>query len=75
MVNALGYYLTRAGETVQITRLLEHQPIAEGYILKGGAKDTYHIWYRDGTANRFKQTERDLVLFMYFSDPDESCDE
>jgi hypothetical protein len=65
MIDCLGFYLTRDGQVVQITRILEAQPLAEGYLMKAGFRDTFHLWNIDGSFNRLKETDRDIVRFMY----------
>lgn len=74
MIDCLGFYMTRGGQIVEITRILESQPIAEGYLLKAGFRETYHIWNIDGSFNRLKETDRDIVTFMYGTIPDETYD-
>lgn len=74
MIDCLGFYMTRGGQMVEITRILESQPIAEGYLLLGGFRQTFHVWNVDGSYNRLKQTERDIVRFVYGSTPDETYD-
>lgn len=74
MINCLGIYLTRSGEVVEITRILESQPIAEGYLLNGGFRKSFLIWNVDGSFNRLKQTDHDIVRFCYSNKSDESYD-
>jgi hypothetical protein len=64
MIHSLGYYMTRDGQVVEMTRILESQPLAEGYLLKGGFRDTFHLWHTNGSSNRLKQTDRDIVRFI-----------
>lgn len=75
MIDCLGFYMTRDGQTVEITRILEAQPLAEGYIIKAGFRDTFHLWNIDGSFNRLKQTDRDIVRFMYNHTVNESYDD
>lgn len=75
MIDSLGYYMTRDGQTVEITRILESQPLAEGYIIKAGFRDTFHLWNIDGSFNRLKETDRDIVRFMYNLTVNESYDD
>lgn len=75
MIHWLGYYLTRGGSVVEITRILESQPMAEGYLLKGGFRDSFHVWNIDGSFNRLKETDRDIVRFMYSLTTNESSDD
>lgn len=75
MIDCLGFYLTRDGQTVEITRILESQPLAEGYIIKAGFRDTFHLWNIDGSFNRLKETDRDIVRFMYNLTVNESYDD
>ena len=75
MIDSLGFYMTRDGQTVEITRILESQPLAEGYILKSGFRDTFHLWNIDGSFNRLKETDRDIVRFMYNLTVNESYDD
>lgn len=75
MIHWLGYYLTRGGSVVEITRLLESQPMAEGYLLKGGFRETFNVWNIDGSFNRLKETDRDIVRFMYSLTTNESSDD
>lgn len=65
MIDQLGFYMTRGGRVVEITRILQSQPIAEGYAITYGTRDTFHIWNVDGYSNRHKETEIDIVSFMY----------
>jgi hypothetical protein len=65
MIDCLGFYMTRDGRTVEIVRILESQPLAEGYLMKAGFRDTFHLWNIDGSFNRLKETDRDIVRFMY----------
>ena len=75
MIDSLGYYMARDGQTVEITRILESQPLAEGYIIKAGFRDTFHLWNIDGSFNRLKETDRDIVRFMYNLTVNESDDD
>ena len=75
MIWCLGYYMTRDGQTVEITRILESQPMAEGYLMKAGFRDTFHLWNIDGSFNRLKETDRDIVRFMYNLTVNESHDD
>lgn len=75
MIDCLGFYMTRDGQTVEITRILESQPLAEGYIIKAGFRDTFHLWNIDGSFNRLKETDRDIVRFMYNLTVNESYDD
>lgn len=50
---------------VEITRILQSQPIAEGYILSFGARDTFHVWSTDGHFDRQKETDKDIVEFSH----------
>lgn len=75
MIDQLGYYLTRDGRVVEISRILESQRMAEGYLLQGGFRDTCHLWYLDGSCNRLKETDRDIVRFMYGLTMNESYDD
>jgi hypothetical protein len=67
--------MTRNGQTVEITRILESQPLAEGYLMKAGFRDTFHLWNIDGSFNRLKETDRDIVRFMYNLTVNESYDD
>lgn len=75
MIDCLGYYLTRDGQTVEITRLLANQPMAEGYLMAAGFKKSFHFWNIDGSFNRLKETDRDIVRFMYNLTNNESAND
>lgn len=75
MIDCLGFYLTRNGQVVEVTRILQSQPIAEGYIVLSGYRDTFHIWNIDGTFNRLKESDHDIVRFMYGHTTNESFDD
>lgn len=75
MIDCLGYYLTKDGRVVEISRILESQRMAEGYILVNNSRDTFHLWYLDGSCNRLRETDRDIVRFMYGLTINESYDD
>lgn len=75
MIDCLGCYMTRGGNVVEITRILESQPMAEGYVMSAGFRNTFHVWNVDGTFNRLKETDRDIVRFMYSLTTNESSDD
>lgn len=75
MIDSVGYYMTRDGRVVSITRLLENQLIAEGHLMTAGVKKSFHFWNLDGSFNRLKETDYDIVRFMYNLTNNESSDD
>ena len=72
MINERGYYLTACGETVEITRILEKQNFAEGYVHHNGERSIWCVWNIDGRMHRYKDNEHDIVQFLYGHFADES---
>jgi len=64
MINRLGWYATRLGLLVKITRILQSQPMAEGTLHDDG-KTSEHVWNTDGSFNRHKETDLDIVEFKW----------
>lgn len=75
MIDQLGYYMTRGQQVVEVTRILESQPIVEGYIVSSGLRQSFHIWNSDGSFSRHKETDRDIVSFIYSHTINESTDD
>jgi hypothetical protein len=64
MIRSLGFYMTRSGRMVKITKLYENQPIAEGYIYDGFIQSTSHIWNVNGNFSRYNEHDYDIVKFI-----------
>jgi hypothetical protein len=58
-IHALGFYQTRGGQVVEITKIYQSQPVAEG-TMDGKS----YLWNVDGTTNKWKQTDRDIVKYL-----------
>ena len=62
-IHALGFYQTRGGQVVEITKIYQSQPIAEGTM-----DGKLYVWNTtDGTTNKWKQTDRDIVKYLGFT--------
>ena len=59
MIHSTGFYQTRDGRIVEITKVYSSQPIAEGMI----DQKTY-VWMTDGRVDKWKDTPRDIVRFI-----------
>jgi hypothetical protein len=64
MINQLGFYMTRDNRIVEITRILQSQPLAEGYVTLHGNRESFHVWGLNGYFDRQKETNRDIVSFV-----------
>jgi|GEM_PF-3566383 len=65
MITCLGYYGTRDGRIVRITKIYQSQPIAEGYIREGD-KDVLAVWKtKDGRVWEWKSSPRDIIEYLY----------
>jgi hypothetical protein len=64
MIDRCGWYATRLGLLVKITRILESQPIAEGTLHDDG-KLSDHVWNLDGSFNKHRDTDLDIVEFKW----------
>lgn len=64
MIDKLGYYQTRDGRVVKITRIYDSQPIAEGFIKVDGL-DIWYIWNCDGSTDRFAEKPRDITQYLW----------
>ena len=61
MITCLGYYSTRDGRIVRITKIYQSQPIAEGCI-----GDVLAIWRtKDGRVQEWKSSPLDIVEYLY----------
>ena len=62
-IHALGFYETRGGQVVEITKIYQSQPVAEG-TMNGKS----YLWNAtDGTTHKWKESPRDIVKYLGFT--------
>jgi len=61
-IHALGFYETRGGQVVEITKIYQSQPVAEGTI-----NGKSYVWNTDGTTHKWKESPRDIVKYLGFT--------
>jgi hypothetical protein len=59
MIFTTGFYETRDGRIVEIKKIYQTQPFAEGVL-----DNQFYGWHTNGRANPFAESPRDIVRFI-----------